>query len=320
MKDFLQNVIADLREKRLLPVAILLLAGLVAVPVLLAKPADENAASPAQPASAGQNEATKALVALADEDSGAGSTLKLFDPRNPFAPDGVKNLQTISSEKLGKASTDLASSESSGGGTGGATDTGGGSGGGSTGGEIPSGGGDTGGGGGTGGGGTEVTQYTYVLDVTFTADGKTHKHKSMSKLTQLPSENKPLLLFLGVDSTGDNAVFLVDSTLKADGEGHCSPSTSDCATLSIGPGSVEHFTDEDGHAYTLRVDEIRKVKIAKASASAGVEARSASSDRSDDPAASADRQVRRFSPPLLADLVTVANRHAPDSSTDKDSR
>jgi hypothetical protein len=165
-----------------------------------------------------------------------------------------------------------------------------------------------------------VTKYTYVLDATFTADGKTHKHKSMTKLTQLPSQDNPLLLFLGVDSTGDNAVFLVDSTLNADGEGHCSPSGSDCATLSIGPGSVERFSDDSGHSYTLRIDEIRKVKIDKASAS-GVEARSASSDRTaDDPQSADDKKVRRFSPPLLADLVTVASEHSGDSSTDKDSR
>ena len=312
MKGFLGNVYHDLREKRLLPVAIL----------LLAKPADESASAPADPATASQNEATKALVALADEDSGAGSTLKLFDTRNPFAPDGVKNLQTISSDKLDKASTDLASSESSGGSSGGgASDTtGGGSSGGSTGGVTPpSGGGDTGGGG-TGGGGGTVTNYTYVLDVTFTNDGHTHKHKSMGKLTQLPSESNPLLLFLGVDSTGDNAVFLVDSTLSSEGEGNCSPSTSDCATLSIGPGAVQHFSDQDGHSYTLRIDEIRKVKLGKASASSGIEARSASSSDNTDGPVSADRQVRRFTPPLLADLVTVASQHAPDSSTDTDSR
>ena len=41
----------------------------------------------------------------------------------------------------------------------------------------------------------------------------------MTRLGMLPSESNPLLLFLGVDSGGDNAVFLVDSTLSASGEG-----------------------------------------------------------------------------------------------------
>ena len=69
------------------------------------------------------------------------------------------------------------------------------------------GGGDTGGGdtGGTGDAGdgdggttTKTKQYTYVIDVTFRANGRTRKIKGMEKLDMLPNEASPLLLFLGV--------------------------------------------------------------------------------------------------------------------------
>ena len=52
MKAFVLDLWHDLREKRLWPVAVLLLAGLVAVPVLLAKPAEDPSPPPAMKAPA----------------------------------------------------------------------------------------------------------------------------------------------------------------------------------------------------------------------------------------------------------------------------
>jgi hypothetical protein len=321
MNDFVMNLWHELREKRLLPVALALVVGLVAVPVLLAKPApDEDASSsvPAPVASPASKQAQAALVALADDDAAGGSGLRLFDPRDPFSPEGVKNLQSVSSTEIAKAADDLVAAtekaeEASAGGGGGTGDAGGGTVGGAP--------GDTGGGDGSGGG-TKTTQFTYVIDVTFTSNGRTRRLRGLDKLSMLPSENSPLLLFLGVDSGGDDAVFLVDSTLDAEGEGRCSPSPSDCATLSLGPGSEHSFTNDAGDSYTLRVEEIRKVKLARASAGSSRRARVAAQERDADDATEGvtARPVRRFVPPILADLVTVASPATDDSSTDKDRR
>jgi hypothetical protein len=150
-----------------------------------------------------------------------------------------------------------------------------------------------------------------VVDVTFTKDGHSRDVNGMKRLEMLPSESSPLLIFLGVSAGGDDAVFLVDSGLSASGEGDCSPSGDDCGTLRIGAGSVESFTDGDGHSYKLRIDEIRKVKLTAATAR--------SSKRSTDAHASSSSS-RRFEVPLLADLVTVASPDAQSSSSDKDSR
>ena len=58
MKAFLLDLWHDLREKRLWPVAVVLLARLVAVPVLLAKPAEDPGPPPAleNPAAAEKKE------------------------------------------------------------------------------------------------------------------------------------------------------------------------------------------------------------------------------------------------------------------------
>ena len=81
----------DLREKRLAPVAIVLLLGLVAVPVLLAKPAEDPA--PARRLAAAAQEAEDEASPRCEGQArrpgarqGSGSTLGVFDPNNPFHP------------------------------------------------------------------------------------------------------------------------------------------------------------------------------------------------------------------------------------------
>ena len=89
MKNLLNNVWADLRAKRLWPVAVLLLAGLVAVPVVLKKSAEEPpAASVAVVRKAPEPKELKgfATVQLEQNEIEGGSTLNTFDPSNPFSP------------------------------------------------------------------------------------------------------------------------------------------------------------------------------------------------------------------------------------------
>jgi hypothetical protein len=317
MQVFLLDLWHDLREKRLAPVAVVLLLGLVAVPVLLAKPAKDPGPAPVVAAPKKQDsEALAALtkVKLGDEQVGRGSTLGVFDPDNPFKPPkGTIKKATTGVTGGGPSSATHGSPA-----TGGATDT-------------PS-GGTTGGGGvttpgvggtpttpGTGGGGTVTTTvaYKYVVDLTFTANNRTRHIKGMEKLDMLPSESSPLLIFMGVTPKGGDAVFLVDSTLEAAGEGRCKPSPSDCAFAYVGAGSEYAFTDEDGNTYTIRIDEIRKVKVGASDADAS------SKDAKGATGATARASVgptRRFIPPILADVVVVAKDQLNDSSNATESR
>ena len=92
-------------------------------------------------------------------------------------------------------------------------------------------------------------------------------------------------------------MFLVDSTLKAAGEGKCKPSDAECAFAYIGAGSEYIFTEDDGDSYTVRIDEIRKVKVGQAAT--GAKAGGSKAHASLGP-------NRRFVPPVVADVVVVA--------------
>lgn len=309
MKIFLLDLWHDLREKRLAPVAVVLLIGLVAVPVLLAKPATDPGPAPvvAAPKKA-DREALAALtkVKLGADATGKGSTLGVFDPDNPFKPPkGAIKKDDVTAPAAGPG--DIT-------GTPGSTAPGG---------DLPSDGGSIDGGltpgtpgvpsPGTGGGGeTTTTVYKYVVDLTFSANGRTRKIKGLEKLDMLPSDASPLLIFMGVTAKGADAVFLVDSTLEAAGEGRCKPSESECAFAYIGAGAEYVFSEEDGDTYTVKIDEIRKVKVgasgSKAKSAKGAKARASVGPN------------RRFVPPILADLVVVASDRLENSNNDPESR
>ena len=307
MKILLLDLWNDLRAKRMWPVAIVLLVALVAVPMLLAKPAEHPksppAASVSQAKTADQTKLGRfAQVRLADEEPGDGSTLGVFDPDNPFTPPkGAVKKESDVAPQSDAGPSDSAPSQSGDNGSGG-----GGSGGGSgdTGGTTPP---PTG-----GGGGTKTSEFTYVLDVTFWANGRKRKIEGMEKLDMLPNEAAPLLIFMGVTERAGNAVFLVDSTLDTAGEGKCKPSSSDCAFLYLGAGSEQEFTNDDGDSYRLLINEIRKVKVGDKSGTAASSGKSGKSARA---AAGAAAPGRRFAFPVLTDLV-VQSGEGSDNSTD----
>jgi hypothetical protein len=326
MKNFLSDLWHDLREKRLWPVAVLLLAALVAVPVVLSKPSETPAPAPA-PTEARTAPEPKDLKELASvkldtSAAGTGSSLDTFDPSNPFRPPrsvmrNGQQTQTDSGPQSDSTAGD--SSPAPSGGTsldvGGDLVIGGGDPGGDTGGGD-TGGGDTGGGDTDGGGTpTKTVQYAYVIDVTFEANGRKRRIKSMDRLDMLPNADSPLLLFLGVTASGGDAVFLVDSTLDAAGEGQCKPSGEDCSFLHLGPGSEHAFTNDEGDSYVLKVDEIRKVRV-----DTKRDARSSKKHRTANAALGAPPAARRFVPPFLADLVSVSSATAGASDTNQDRR
>jgi hypothetical protein len=312
MKLFLLDLWHDLRAKRLWPVAAVLAVAVVAVPVVLSKPSD--APDPAPVPTVRKAPDPKDLKALAsvklDETSlERGSSLNTFDPSNPFRPP-----KKVTDKK--NSASDAPSTVTG--------DTTGGSGG-----SVPddgllitppSGGGTTGGGGGTGTGGTgdggtqTTTQYRYVVDATFWVNGHKRQIKGLERLDMLPNEESPLLLFLGVSANAGNAVFLVDSTLEAAGEGKCKPRARECAFLYLGAGSEHEFANENGDSYTLRIDEIRKVRVDGSTAAASRKRGSARA------AVGKPIASRRFASPLIADLVTVSSGGDSDSTDHQDRR
>jgi hypothetical protein len=291
MKEQVLDIWADLRDRRLWPVAALLLLALVAVPVVLVKPAEEaptQAATPTPASSPGDPLAKQSMVkAFEAKPLVAISKLDQFTAKDPFKP--LEQLKPLSASNV-VAVTQNGSGASGGSSGGGATapSSGGGSSPPSSG-IMPTPGG--------GGGGTKPTppkKFTYVVDLSF-RDGKDiQRFHSFDRLGMLPSETSPLLVYLGVDGTGSQAAFLVDSTLTASGEGQCRPSASSCGVVYLEPGEKETFTDGQGHTYQMVLDQIRKVVVSS-------KASRAKTDKSDK-AKTADQQPRRFVFPALIDL------------------
>ena len=294
MKNFLSTLEGPAREAPLAGRRVLLLA-LVAVPVVLSKPAEQaSAPAPTQTARKTAKYADiKALASVKLDESAVdeSSPLDTFDPANPFKPpaDVVKRSKDDGTDELtiedgpvdltamlpDGGSVDL----TTGGGTGNTTPT-------------------------TPPGTTKpkTTEYQWVIDASFQANGKNRRIKAMERLDMLPSENEPLLLFLGVSNGGNSAVFLVDSTLTAAGEGSCKPSPDECAFVYLGAGSEHAFTNEAGDSYNLRINEIRKVKVSTAKSKSSATKRAK---------ASVGPARHRFVPTLISDLVSVSSGDDP---------
>ena len=257
MNTFLIEIWSDLKDKRLWPVALLLALALVAVPFVLAKPAEEAPLPTVDPTAAADPAAPAAQVLPAELEAAkpllATSTLSEFASRNPFKP-----LRTL--EKIERAAgVETTSTE-------GSTDTG----------DTATGGGTGGSGGGETGGSPPPVQteekkvFTYqaVVELT-TASGV--KNRRVNRLGILPKDTNPLLVFLGVSSDDPGeAVFLVDSTVTQAGEGSCRPSPTTCSflTLTADEATNEHiFTDDDGKEYAVKLIEIRRVQVKAAEGS-----------------------------------------------------
>ena len=295
MKDLLHDLWYDLRARRLWPVAAALVVALVAVPLLLIEPADTPPPAAQQAAVPAKKDIPGLEVSAAVDTS--GSDLEVFKGKDPFR-------SPASARKVAKAVVAAAQPVSSLSGVNGPSDSGK-----SAGGSVPSGGGSG------SGSGSEAPKsspprvivpktktYTYVLDVTFGASGQTREIRGMRRFRMLPSARKPFLVFLGVDSTGKRAVFLVDGRLKQTGEGVCRPSPAECAFLYMKTDDDrdEHFfTLEDGTEYTLQLDKIRKASVSRASARAS---RKGSARRPGRRATATSSKGTPFVPPVLVDL------------------
>lgn len=283
MRDVLDNTWHDLREKRLWPVALVLVLAIVAIPLLLTKSAPRTAATlPVAPPAETKGQLSIALDDGAAASTAAGSSLDEFAEDDPFAPpsaiakgagDGASATASLAGPTDGAAKTEGAGTPS------------------------------------TGPRSpdevapppvtrTETTEYQYVADVTFWNGDKRREIRGLRKLDMLPNQSAPVLIFMGTSGGGGNAVFLVDSSLESTGEGTCVPNRSNCAYVHIGPGSEQIFTTDAGDSYRIRVDEIRRVRARDAGASAKPSARTS---------VGAGVEVRRFQLPSLVDLVEVSS-------------
>lgn len=237
----LRTLLSDLVEKRLLPVVLLLVAALVAVPLLLAKsPAAEPEAPPATPPAASAAASVPPVAAEPAVSVVAGGSRKAplrGKVKDPFKQQHVPPR----------------SSTADGGGTPPVTA------------EQPAG---TGTSGGSGSGGTPAPprpQPTYAyasVDVRFGHAGKKHLRtiEDVPRLTPLPNSNHPIVVFLGTGRDRSTAVFLVSTDVHVQGLGRCVPSPKECKAIELREGETAllDFTEADGtvEQYELDLDAV----------------------------------------------------------------
>jgi hypothetical protein len=279
----IRSVIDDLVQRRLWPVALLLVVGIVAVPLLLGHEGGSAAAdtTPAEVAAPGAT----TDVALATTDVGAtdtpasGRALKRMHRRDPFAPPA---------EEVPKAAArpPQDTPASPGGGGGGASSGGGVSAGGGS--SLP-----------TGGGGVSssvpssstatttttttstttttttpapVPTYAYTaVDVAFgrVSSGLTLR-RDVARGSPLPGPAAPVVVFLGLQAHSHTAVFVVSGDADPRGDGRCRPRPGDCQTLLMRAGETE-FLSVRPALYRLDLRAVRAARTtsrAKARAAA----------------------------------------------------
>jgi len=265
--SIVQGIIKDLRERRLWPVAIALLAALVAVPVLLLHSAG-NVPVPPTPA-AGLPTSLPGNGPVVSAGTARDTSRLPGRGRDPFTQQPVRSASTTITGTTGTTrgtsgttpgTTGTTPATTSGiAGTSGTTGSAGTSNRtGSTGVSVP--GGSTGTGTGTGSSGTSPssgTSTTTTTTSTPTPDGLTSRQSysvalainnssggfdTVDPLTRdslVPSNKQPLLIELGVLKGGHRVLFVVQPGTVVSGPGSCTPGPIDCSILSLGENQTE---------------------------------------------------------------------------------
>jgi hypothetical protein len=232
----------QLVRRKLWPLAVLLVAALAAVPVLLAR----DAAAPVLPqdpvpmgAATAGDEIAEPIVAMAEAGDRDRRRRVLGSRKDPFAP------APLVKKKQAKQPAQQADADETGGS------------------DVP----DTS----TGTGSApapdqsspspslpvpapevepEPKKRTYPADSLIVrfgdATADTREKQVLRKLAPLPQESdeaeaEPLLVYLGLTKDNKKAIFLVDASLEATGDGSCKPHPSSCETIHLSKGETEFF-------------------------------------------------------------------------------
>lgn len=272
----LQNVYRDLRDRRMLSIAIVLVTAIIAVPLLMKGSGGEEAtsavtAAPAEAPFAGDEQLDPVVLAEVPGLRDFRERLAGYSSHNPFkvqyeepAPAGGKGGGGNGGGGSGAGSgvgagtsPDSGSQVPSGSdvptavpGDSGSTDTGG-----ST--EPAGGTGPSSPGSGDGSsGGSELVSYR--IDVRVGPVGHTKVLKDVESLAFLPERKHPLVQYVDADTGGTKVAFIVNPTAAAlKGNGKCIRNQKDCQYLVLEPGD-ERFFLFDEHQYRIELLSINE--------------------------------------------------------------
>jgi hypothetical protein len=275
--NILKGIVTELRERRLWPVAVALLIGLVAVPVLLTS-SPSTPAAPGQAGGASGSTGSTVSVKLADGSSQGGLSGR---SRNPFAQQGGSVRAALSGTGLtsvigralagaGSANATLGAGASNGGSSSirssasASVSAGGSSTGGSS--TVASGGGSSISAPVAGrpvgspapvatkkpapSGLTATQSYAVAIQIS-NASGGLNLIDPVERLSPIPSTSQPLLVELGVKQGGKSVLFAVQPGTVVTGSGSCTPGPIDCEILSLSPDQSENISTQSAGGATI---------------------------------------------------------------------
>jgi hypothetical protein len=252
VQKFFGDVVYDLRNRGLLPVVILLVVGMVAVPMLISRGSSDSSNS-LQPTAANVKPAPEGQQAVLAYNPGIREYKKRLNDlsaKDPFRQQFAHSAAAASALKstvTTPPSTGSDTGSSSSAVTGTPTGTSGGS---STGTKnknkkkkAPSG---------------SVTYQVNVLagDV----NSELTPFNDVQALTPLPSQTAPVVIYFELSSDNGSALFLVSNRVgSVNGPGTCVPSPDDCALLALQPGQSEDLQyAQDGKTYRIVLAQIQR--------------------------------------------------------------
>lgn len=252
--NVIQDSFKQLVDRKLWPIAALLVVALAAIPFLLSKDAEEAplpATTAAVPANAAAEDA--AVVTLEDPSKGDSVRTVLGNRKDPFRPAQLnrvpKEEDTLTDGGV-KTQVGTDPGTSSGGGGGGTESTGG------TTTTTPA---------PTATPAPKPTYDLYSLKVRFGPTDGPLVTREVKRLTGLPGGTQPAALYLGLLGDRKTAVFIIDAGVEVLGDGRCEPSPEDCQTLMLKKGETEFLTRGDKQWQLDLVDiNVKKTTDARA--------------------------------------------------------
>jgi hypothetical protein len=258
MQKFFGDVVYDLRNKGLLPVVILLLVAMVAVPILVSRGGSGGSSASLQSATGSVKPAPEGQTAVVTYEPGVRDYTKRLDGQSPKDPFEQKFAESAAAaadldSNVTAPTTSGGSSSgvsSSGGATGPTTST------------VPGSSGSGGSSGGSGGGNKTVRYFYSVADISAgDVTQPLQRHKKLKPFAPLPSQVAPVVIYLGASLNGKHAYFSISKLAEQPtGEGTCAPSPTDCSLLALAAGQAEDFVyTVDGKTYRVKVNKINRV-------------------------------------------------------------
>ena len=268
---FLRNVLHDLVEKKLWPIAVALVVALVAVPLVLAggggdkgSDAADVAAAPATSPNANATPAKGAAkVVSLDTTVSDGPVTRPGKVRDPFVQHHLPKDTSAASQASSTTAPPTTSTPSGSAGSGGSsaspttpigpsttppkTDK-------------------------PAGPPSDVSTVTIKLGT-----DKLEQYRWVQPLRALPSADNPKVIFLGLSEDGKGAIFLLDEGTTATGDGTCRPDPDSCEQIELKKGDIEFLqvTNSDGQPVEYQLEVLALHAVAGSTAATAAKAHAA---------------------------------------------